>query len=287
MNDFYTYAYLREDKTPYYIGKGRNKRAYSKNRHRISVPPKDRILFLKKNLTEEEAFKHEIYMIYVFGRKDLGTGILRNLTNGGEGTSGCVINEKHKQILSFCNTGNKNPKAKKILLINISGEHYIVFGEFFNFCKSKNLPYDGIRKRIQRGSNKPTKCGWYCFDVTNSNDEEIEVLKSKFKLEYQNRFNSNLINIRIPSNAHIASKSINLVFNFIKEQIKSNHNNYKIVNGLKYVKITANELENSGVSSKTAFRAINVLKENKIIDIKKLNKSKLDHSNFYSLCSQS
>ena len=84
---YYTYAYLREDRTPYYIGKGQGKRIYSKNR-RIK-PPKDksRIIFLKQNLTEEEAFKHEIYMIDVFGRKDLGTGILHNMTDGGEGIS--------------------------------------------------------------------------------------------------------------------------------------------------------------------------------------------------------
>ena len=58
-NDYYTYAFLREDKTPYYIGKGRGKRIYSKNR--LINPPKDksRILFLKKGLTEAEAFKHE------------------------------------------------------------------------------------------------------------------------------------------------------------------------------------------------------------------------------------
>jgi len=83
-NRFYTYAYLREDRTPYYIGKGSNDRAFNSNR-RLPVPKdKNRILFLKQNLTEEEAFKHEKYMIDVLGRKDLGTGILRNLTDGGD-----------------------------------------------------------------------------------------------------------------------------------------------------------------------------------------------------------
>ena len=43
---------------------------------------------LKTGLTFEESVKHEIYMIDVLGRKDLGTGILRNLTNGGEGRVG-------------------------------------------------------------------------------------------------------------------------------------------------------------------------------------------------------
>jgi len=90
-NKYYTYAYLREDRTPYYIGKGQGNRAYRRSKKDIK-PPKDksRIIYLKQNLTEEEAFKHEIYMIAVFGRKDLGTGILHNRTNGGDGTSGAI-----------------------------------------------------------------------------------------------------------------------------------------------------------------------------------------------------
>ena len=99
--EYYTYAYLREDGTPYYVGKGKGSRVYQKH-SKIPVPPKNRIIFLKQNLTEEEAFKHEIYMISVFGRKDLGTGILRNLTDGGEcgGTPGYVCSEERKKQIS-------------------------------------------------------------------------------------------------------------------------------------------------------------------------------------------
>ena len=98
-NDYYTYAYLREDGTPYYIGKGRGKRAFQKHNY-VAVPPKERILLLKQNLTEGEAFKHEIYLIAVFGRKDLGTGILWNYTDGGEGNSGCVRDERFRKRVS-------------------------------------------------------------------------------------------------------------------------------------------------------------------------------------------
>ena len=109
-NRFYTYAYLREDRTPYYIGKGNGDRAYKKGKGEVN-PPKDksRVIFLKQNLTEEKAFNHEEYMIAVFGRKDLGTGILRNKTNGREGASGAVRSEETKTILRQLNTGENHP----------------------------------------------------------------------------------------------------------------------------------------------------------------------------------
>ncbi len=111
---YYTYAYLREDKTPYYIGKGKGYRINSKQRN--IKPPKDksRIIFLKQNLTEEEAFKHEIYMIDVLGRKDLGTGILHNRTGGGEGASGNIHSEETKRKISEANKGNTNCLGKTL-----------------------------------------------------------------------------------------------------------------------------------------------------------------------------
>lgn len=125
--EYYTYAYLREDKSPYYIGKGKGDRAYKTSRKGIKPPKnKSRIIKLKQNLTEKEAFRHEVYMISVFGRKDLGTGILHNKTDGGEGSSGSIRTNEQKNNLKHKNLGKtlseetkrKMSKAKK----NISEE---------------------------------------------------------------------------------------------------------------------------------------------------------------------
>lgn len=123
--NYYTYAYLREDGTPYYIGKGSGTRIYQKS-GRIVKPPKDksRIIFLKKNLTEGEAFRHEVYMISVFGRKDIGTGILRNKTDGGDGVSGLC--EETRIRMSEINKGQNNPMYGK----KISEEHKRKISEF-------------------------------------------------------------------------------------------------------------------------------------------------------------
>jgi hypothetical protein len=145
-NNYYTYAYLREDKTPYYIGKGRGKRIYSTNR--LINPPKDksRIIFLKKNLTEAEAFKHEIYMIFVLGRKDLGTGMLRNRTDGGEGSSGAIRSEETKKKMSVAKSGKNHPQfgapkteeQRKKQSVAMSGENNPCYGR-----TGKNNPLFG------------------------------------------------------------------------------------------------------------------------------------------------
>ena len=111
---YYTYAYLREDGTPYYIGKGSGSRAYLQLNHMVKTPEAERVLMLKQDLTEEEANRHEIYMIDVLGRKDIGTGILRNLTDGGGGVSGYRHTEETKERMRRPNSEEHNLKVKKL-----------------------------------------------------------------------------------------------------------------------------------------------------------------------------
>jgi hypothetical protein len=99
-NIYYVYAYLREDGTPYYIGKGKNRRAWNHHKTEQFKTPTDvtRITIIKELLTESDAFVLERELILRYGRKDLGTEILQNRTNGGEGPSGVIRTEEQKQL---------------------------------------------------------------------------------------------------------------------------------------------------------------------------------------------
>ena len=103
---FYTYLWLREDGTPYYVGKGCRDRAWLDciGHH----PPKDGdYIILQEFESEQDSITAEIFLISYYGRKDLGTGTLRNLTDGGDGVSGYKHTEETKAILGRMSKGHK------------------------------------------------------------------------------------------------------------------------------------------------------------------------------------
>ena len=129
---FYTYLWLREDGTPYYIGKGSGRRAHERHGHSVHMPPKDRIVIYPAD-SEADAFETEIALIWYYGRKDLGTGYLYNHTDGGDNPpsqkgvkrsakhvaalvnsrKGKTISEQHRQALRMSMYGNTRTLGQK------------------------------------------------------------------------------------------------------------------------------------------------------------------------------
>ena len=106
---FYTYLWLREDGTPYYVGKGSGRRSYEKHGHRCA-PPEDRSRILVQEFPDETmAFLAEKFLIAAYGRKDIGTGCLWNLTDGGEqppSPKGRKLSDETKKKISQAHKGN-------------------------------------------------------------------------------------------------------------------------------------------------------------------------------------
>ena len=98
---YYVYLWIREDRTPYYVGKGKEYRAYVKHiwgKRWISPPPKDRIVIVKYFDNEEESYLFEEWLISTYRRKSEG-GILINRSIGGKNRASLIRSQEEKEKL--------------------------------------------------------------------------------------------------------------------------------------------------------------------------------------------
>lgn len=106
MKTFYVYGhYIPNSDIPFYIGKGTGRR-YKKtdNRNKWWKHIVDKYGYeskiIKDGLAEHDACELEQQLIAEYGRRDLGTGVLVNLTDGGETSKGVVLTEEQRAARS-------------------------------------------------------------------------------------------------------------------------------------------------------------------------------------------
>ena len=108
----YIYRHIRLDKNePFYIGIGTDskyQRAYSKQSrnifwNRVVSKTDYEVEILLDNLTKDEAKIKEIEFIALYGKKIDKTGILTNISDGGDGNSGSKHTEEAKLKIGLSN----------------------------------------------------------------------------------------------------------------------------------------------------------------------------------------
>jgi hypothetical protein len=163
----YVYRHIRIDKNvPFYIGVGCSAnyaRAKEKSRRsdlwkRIISKSDYCIEIIMDDLSWEDACEKEKEFISLYGRIDLGTGTLANMTDGGDGTIGIVFTKERKNKISKILKGRKKTKEHK---------------DKMSKAWLNREPISDETKKKMSDSHKGEKSLWYGKKLSNEHREKM------------------------------------------------------------------------------------------------------------------
>ena len=183
-NRFYVYVLFRPTGVPCYVGKGDSRRkrmdvheyfaqrGVHRNKHLQNIikqaggsVPK---VIVRENLTKEDAYTIESALIVAIGRRDLETGPLVNLTNGGPGVASLVMpryavvrvaayhrgrpkTDDHKRKIAESNRGQKRSvETRRNISISRLGRY---FPPTRRRVPGTPISLEGLQKRRSSMSN--------------------------------------------------------------------------------------------------------------------------------------
>jgi hypothetical protein len=159
------YQHRRKDTNEiFYIGIGtkieRSRSRFGRNKYWINIVEKYgyTIEIVHNNISRKEAEKIETELINQYGRKDLGLGLLVNLTDGGEKPSN--ISDITKNILREKLKGNKNSlgmkhteETKRLLSEGRKGDKHPLWNKI---SKKRGIPLSDETK-IKNRESQPNR----------------------------------------------------------------------------------------------------------------------------------
>lgn len=145
---YYVYVWCNKHGVPYYVGKGKNNRAWVKH-YKYNPPPIERIYLCETKLTEIGALSIERRLIKWYGRRGIDEGgILVNRSEGGDGNTSPTSEETKKKI-SNSHSGKVIPDDVRVKISKTMKEKGITWNEtaIQNSIETRKKLYpDGVMK---------------------------------------------------------------------------------------------------------------------------------------------
>lgn len=235
LKKHFVYRHVRLDSNvPFYIGCGTNTvnfyflRAFSKKRnrqwHKVTSLTDYRVEILFTSDDQEEMFLKEKEFIALYGRVNMGTGTLVNLTDGGRENANSIVSQETKDHLSKINTGKKlgpvtlrrmaasqlsrnnrsgnNSLSKPVYQYSINGEFVKKWDSQTDAFKELSMPKSSISKACS-GNHYANNAFWY----STFQGEKITPVKITSPLKIiQKDMTGNVVNIY--KNIRQASKAM-------------------------------------------------------------------------------